>query len=64
MPARARDDKETEARKQRQEPQGGLVMRALASIALLGTLALPALAADLPEWAYPVNTGPKPPDPV
>jgi cytochrome c553 len=43
---------------------GGLIMRALASIALLGMLALPALAAELPEWAYPVNPAPKPPDAV
>jgi cytochrome c553 len=37
-------------------------MRALASLAVLGLLASPALAADLPEWAYPVNPPPKPPD--
>jgi cytochrome c553 len=39
-------------------------MRASALIALLGMLALPAQAADLPEWAYPVNPAPKPPDAV
>jgi cytochrome c553 len=37
-------------------------MRALASLAVLGLLASPALAADLPEWAYPVNPTPTPPD--
>src|SRR5262249_18659901 len=37
-------------------------MRALASLAVLGLLASPAMAADLPEWAYPVNPTPKPPD--
>jgi cytochrome c553 len=37
-------------------------MRALASLAVLGLLASPALAADLPEWAYPVNPTPKLPD--
>ena len=37
-------------------------MRALASLAVLGLLASPALAADLPEWAYPVNPPPKPVD--
>jgi cytochrome c553 len=43
-------------------------MRGLLSIALLGLLALPAtqpvLAADLPNWAYPPNPAPKPPDAV
>src|SRR5450755_4388315 len=38
------------------------IMRGLASLALLGLLALPVQAADLPEWAYPVNPAPKPPD--
>jgi cytochrome c553 len=47
------------------EPGGRMVMRRLASVALLGLLALPPLpaqAADLPEWAYPVNPAPTPPD--
>src|SRR3984957_960444 len=39
-------------------------MRILFSIALAGMLALPAYAADLPEWAYPPNPAPKPPDAV
>jgi cytochrome c553 len=34
----------------------------LVSLALLGVLAVPALAAELPEWAYPVNHDPKPRD--
>jgi cytochrome c553 len=37
-------------------------MRALVSIALLSLLALPVTAAELPQWAYPVNPTPKPPD--
>jgi cytochrome c553 len=37
-------------------------MRALASLAVLGLLASPAMAADLPEWAYPVNPTATPPD--
>jgi cytochrome c553 len=37
-------------------------MKSLVSIAVLGVLALPAVAAELPEWAYPVNPTPKPPD--
>ena len=37
-------------------------MKALAAIAALGLLALPAQAAELPGWAYPVNPAPKPPD--
>lgn len=37
-------------------------MRTLAAIALLGALALPAQAAELPDWAYPVNPTPKPLD--
>jgi cytochrome c553 len=37
-------------------------MRALIAIALFGSLALPALAGELPDWAYPVNPPPKPPD--
>jgi len=37
-------------------------MKTLVSIAVLGLLALPAAAAELPEWAYPVNPTPKPPD--
>jgi hypothetical protein len=32
------------------------------SLAVLGLLASPAMAADLPEWAYPVNPTPTPPD--
>ena len=32
------------------------------SFALLGLLALPALAAEFPEWAYPVDSDPKPRD--
>jgi cytochrome c553 len=39
-------------------------MRGLISVALLGLLAWPAQAADLPGWAYPVNPPPKPPDAV
>jgi cytochrome c553 len=38
-------------------------MKTLASIAVLGLLALPAVAAaELPEWAYPVNPPPQTPD--
>jgi len=37
-------------------------MRALASVAVLGLLAVPAMAAELPDWAYPANPTPKPPD--
>jgi cytochrome c553 len=38
-------------------------MKTLVSIAVLGVLALPAVAAaELPEWAYPVNPPPKTPD--
>ena len=37
-------------------------MKSLVSIAVLGLLTLPAAAAELPEWAYPVNPQPKPPD--
>ena len=37
-------------------------MRALLVIALFGAIALPAQAAELPQWAYPVNPNPKPPD--
>jgi hypothetical protein len=37
-------------------------MRALIAIALLGCLALPAQSAELPDWAYPANPTPKPPD--
>jgi cytochrome c553 len=37
-------------------------MRALAAVAMLGLLALPARAAELPGWAYPVNPAPTPPD--
>jgi cytochrome c553 len=37
-------------------------MKTLVSIAVLGLLALPAAAAELPEWAYPANPQPKPPD--
>lgn len=37
-------------------------MKAVVAVALLGALAVPALAAELPEWAYPVNPPPKPPD--
>jgi cytochrome c553 len=39
-------------------------MRALLSIAVLGLLALPAQAAELPEWAYPPGPPPKPVDAV
>jgi cytochrome c553 len=39
-------------------------MRGSLSIALLGFLVLPAGAADLPGWAYPLNPPPKPPDAV
>ena len=34
----------------------------LVSFALLGVLAVPVLAAELPDWAYPVNADPKPRD--
>src|SRR6266481_7564504 len=34
--------------------EGGFVMRALVSIAVLGLLAVPVMAAELPQWAYPV----------
>jgi len=37
-------------------------MRALLSIAVLGALALPAQAAELPGWAYPAGPPPKPVD--
>ncbi len=37
-------------------------MRASVSIALLGLLAVPVYAADLPDWAYPSNPPPKPLD--
>ena len=37
-------------------------MRGLVFIALLGLLAIPAQAADLPGWAYPVTPPPKPVD--
>jgi hypothetical protein len=41
-------------------------MRKLVSIALpgllLGLMALPLAAAELPDWAYPANPAPKPPD--
>jgi cytochrome c553 len=38
-------------------------MRALVSVAVLGLLAMPAMAAELPEWAYPVAPPPgAPPD--
>jgi len=37
-------------------------MRALVSIAVLGLLAVPVMAAELPEWAYPVGPPAKPPD--
>jgi len=36
-------------------------MRALISIAVLGLLAVPAMAAELPEWAYPVAPPAGPP---
>jgi len=36
-------------------------MRALVSIALLGMLAVPVMAAELPQWAYPVAPPPGPP---
>jgi cytochrome c553 len=39
-------------------------MRGLVCIAVLSLLALPAGAADLPSWAYPVNPLPKPADAV
>jgi cytochrome c553 len=38
------------------------LMKTLVSIAVLGLFSLPAAAAELPEWAYPVNPAPKPPD--
>jgi cytochrome c553 len=38
-------------------------MRALVSIAVLGLLAMPAMAAELPQWAYPTAPPPgAPPD--
>jgi len=38
-------------------------MRALVSVAVLGLLAMPAMAAELPEWAYPSAPPPgAPPD--
>jgi cytochrome c553 len=37
-------------------------MRVMLPIALLIPLVLPAAAAELPGWAYPVNPTPKPPD--
>ena len=37
-------------------------MKALVSIAVLGLLALPAVAAELPDWAYPVGPPATPPD--
>jgi hypothetical protein len=36
-------------------------MRALISIAVLGLLAVPVMAAELPEWAYPVAPPAGPP---
>ena len=39
-------------------------MRTLVLLALLSLLALPAQAAELPGWAYPVNPAAKPPDAV
>lgn len=39
-------------------------MRGLIYITLLGLLAMPAQAADLPGWAYPVTPPPKPADAV
>ena len=36
-------------------------MRALVSIALLGMLAVPVMAAELPQWAYPAAPPPGPP---
>ena len=46
------------------EHGGRIVMRRLVSVALLGLLGACRLQArpDLPEWAYPVNPTPKPPD--
>src|SRR5215470_13250763 len=32
----------------------GIVMRAMVCVAVLGVLAVPAMAAELPQWAYPV----------
>lgn len=37
-------------------------MRALVSFAVVGLLALPAQAAELPDWAYPVGPPATPPD--
>jgi cytochrome c553 len=37
-------------------------MRALVSIAVLGLLTVPVVAAELPGWAYPTAPPPKPPD--
>jgi len=37
-------------------------MKALVSIAVLGLLSLPAIAAELPNWAYPVGPPNTPPD--
>src|SRR5579862_5422660 len=37
-------------------------MRVMLPFALLVPLVLPAAAAELPGWAYPVNPAPKPPD--
>jgi len=37
-------------------------MRALVSFAVLGLLALPVAAAELPQWAYPVGPPATPPD--
>jgi cytochrome c553 len=37
-------------------------MRAATAVALLALFTLPVTAQTLPEWAYPVNPSPKPPD--
>jgi cytochrome c553 len=46
------------------QSEGKYAMRGLPFITLLGLLALPVQAADLPGWAYPVNPPPKAPDAV
>jgi cytochrome c553 len=45
-----------------QRTKGKTLMKTLVSIAAIGFLALPVAAAELAEWAYPVDPPPKPPD--